>query len=343
MKNSAVTFASGIKNKWHGFVPALLAAALFMMLPFSATAAVCPPSSLTTLTNGSPADANQVMDNFNYILGCPNFTGNVGVGVPTPLGKVHVRADVAGNDSVPLVLSNHGAGVNTAAGIFLDPNGNGHTRAASVRSRQSSAGTFANLEFWTANGAAPYPAMYITPARNVGIGTSSPGYLLDVQGTAYAVGAAGALSDMRHKKNIEPLKDGALDIVMQLRPVSYLWKDPRDDGMKGKQMGFIAQDVEKLLPTTVLTEKDAEKTKGLKYNEFISVLTKAVQEQQHEIASLKAAVAKIDPKAAQTEKEVGATTDTASAPANPLTPTLWALLGMAVGVIVTYAALRKRG
>ena len=48
--------------------------------------------------------------------------------------------------------------------------------------------------------------------------------------------------------------------------------------MKGLQIGFIAQEVEKVLPEVVLTEPNEEKTKGLKYNEIIPVLTKAIQE-----------------------------------------------------------------
>jgi hypothetical protein len=123
----------------------------------------------------------------------------------------------------------------------------------------------------------------------VGIATASPSYQLHVNGTAYATGAAGALSDIRHKKNIVALGDGALNRVMQLRPVTFLWKDPKDDGMKGQQIGFIAQDVERVLPSVVLTQNNTEKTKGLKYNEIIPVLTKALQEQEAEIATLKAA------------------------------------------------------
>src|SRR5258706_8009197 len=56
--------------------------AIAMVLPalFSTSAgATCP--TFHTLTNGNTADATQVMDNFNYILQCPNFTGNVGIGV----------------------------------------------------------------------------------------------------------------------------------------------------------------------------------------------------------------------------------------------------------------------
>jgi hypothetical protein len=39
--------------------------------------AACP--TFHTLSNGSSADASQVMDNFNYILTCPLFTGRIGV------------------------------------------------------------------------------------------------------------------------------------------------------------------------------------------------------------------------------------------------------------------------
>jgi hypothetical protein len=56
--------------------------------------------------------------------------------------------------------------------------------------------------------------------------------------------------------------------------------------MKGRQIGFIAQDVLPVLPDAVLTMSDADKTLGLKYNEFIPVLTKAIQEQQAEINEL---------------------------------------------------------
>jgi len=50
--------------------------------------------------------------------------------------------------------------------------------------------------------------------------------------------------------------------------------------MRGPQIGFIAQDVQKVLPSIVITESNRERTLGLKYNEFIPLLTKAIQEQQ---------------------------------------------------------------
>jgi hypothetical protein len=155
--------------------------------------------------------------------------------------------------------------------------------------------------------------MYIDNAGNVGVGTTSPGYLLTVNGTAYAAGAAGALSDARHKKEVAPIKEGALNDIMNLRPVTFKWKEPKDSGMKGVQTGFIAQDVETVLPSTVLTQNDANKTKGLKYNEIVAVLTKAMQEQQVEIQKQKDEISVL--------KTEIATLKAVSSTANPLNET----------------------
>ena len=57
--------------------------------------------------------------------------------------------------------------------------------------------------------------------------------------------------------------------------------------MKGQQIGFSAQEVEKVFPASLLTQRDRWKTKGLKYNELIPILTKALQEQQQEIRVLR--------------------------------------------------------
>ena len=48
--------------------------------------------------------------------------------------------------------------------------------------------------------------------------------------------------------------------------------------------GFISQDVEKLFPDIV---EDFEGIKMLAYTNFIPLLTKAIQEQQHQIEDLK--------------------------------------------------------
>jgi hypothetical protein len=111
---------------------------------------------------------------------------------------------------------------------------------------------------------------------------------LSVNGTLFATGVAGVLSDRRHKTDIKPFETDALDIVARLKPVTFSWKEPGDDGMKGRQLGFIAQDVESVVPEAVLTMKNPEGTLGLKYDSLIPILTKAVQQQQEQIAKLTA-------------------------------------------------------
>jgi hypothetical protein len=106
---------------------------------------------------------------------------------------------------------------------------------------------------------------------------------------------------------------------MQLKPVSFGWdyaaldkskyaslppstfgptsshpSSADDPAMHGKQIGFIAQDVEKVLPSVVVTEPTAEKVKGMKYSELIPVLVKAVQELKAENDALRADIRWLD-------------------------------------------------
>jgi hypothetical protein len=58
-------------------------------------------------------------------------------------------------------------------------------------------------------------------------------------------------SDARLKKDIKPL-EGALDRLLQLRGVTFEWKEPeKHANMTGRQRGFIAQEVEKVMPEWV--------------------------------------------------------------------------------------------
>ena len=95
-------------------------------------------------------------------------------------------------------------------------------------------------------------------------------------------------SDKRLKENIKNLNYG-LDAIMKLRPVSYDWKK-EVDADKTNSLGFIAQEVEKVIPELVTESKtifDDKKAKGVDYVKMVAVLTKAIQEQQKQIEELK--------------------------------------------------------
>jgi hypothetical protein len=81
-------------------------------------------------------------------------------------------------------------------------------------------------------------------------------------------------SDISKKYNIENIIYGSYEI-MKLRPVIYKWKDSNN-----QDIGFIAQEVKKIIPEIVYGE-EGEMT--LSYGKIASVLTKAIQEQQQQI------------------------------------------------------------
>ncbi len=96
------------------------------------------------------------------------------------------------------------------------------------------------------------------------------------------------VSDSRFKANIQPLT-GALDIVKKLRGVSYDWRRdafPKRYFTGTHQIGFIAQEVETVLPE--LVSKDAQGYRSLQYEKFAPVLTEAIKEQQQTIEKLQA-------------------------------------------------------
>ena len=98
-----------------------------------------------------------------------------------------------------------------------------------------------------------------------------------------------AVSDERLKENIQPLS-GSLDKVLALNPVSYDWKENGEH----IEAGFVAQEVEQVLPEYVSTKDDENQTKSLTGGMtagYIAVLTKAIQEQQVLIEQLQAEVA----------------------------------------------------
>jgi hypothetical protein len=127
------------------------------------------------------------------------------------------------------------------------------------------------------------PVMTMTRlTRRVGIGTENPAYMLDVAGDIQA-NTTVYTSDARLKRNVQPIGN-ALGTVAKLRPVSYEKRaDLRSNDYSMKQMGFIAQELESVLPNSVHTDKSADAIKSVDYISIIPVLTKALQEQQQMI------------------------------------------------------------
>jgi hypothetical protein len=126
-------------------------------------------------------------------------------------------------------------------------------------------------------------------------------------------GFFGAASDARIKKNVENIQN-ATSIISSLRGVTYEHRldDPRynDLGLKeGLNYGFIAQEVEAILPDLVREKAiphisstqrkgsgkdEVELLKTVNYTEIIPILVEALKEQDARIKALEAQLLKKD-------------------------------------------------
>ncbi|OGS06894.1 MAG: hypothetical protein A2270_00465, partial [Elusimicrobia bacterium RIFOXYA12_FULL_51_18] len=230
-------------------------------------------------------------------FGAISVSGWDGTGVAS-----HIYMTTAGNERLRIDNSGN-VGIGTASpGAVLDVKGGEirHRYDSAFHSFYNTAGT-ARTGFLQMTTSASYLVtelnnpMYfrtnntdrisITAAGNVGIGTTAPGYALTVVGTAWVTSSAWSGSDKRWKKNITPLQS-SLSKIMRLNPVDFDWRKDEFPGLnlaEGRQIGFIAQEVESVIPEVVTTNKEGYK--GISYEQIVPVLTKAVQEQQAQIDS----------------------------------------------------------
>jgi hypothetical protein len=222
-------------------------------------------------TNAFSAANEAVTWYYRFVI---DTDGNVGIGTTQP-------ALVGG--STDKMLEIQGA-VNPGLAIH-----NTATNGRQYFIYSNDAGT-GSLRFYDATAA--LDRIYINSDGKIGIGNSTPGYTLSVSGTIWANGSAianGALtwSDARWKKDIKPL-GGSLAKVEKLQGVSYDWetkKFPDRNFPKGRQIGLIAQEVEKIYPEMITEDKDGYKL--LSYDKMSAVLIEAVKELSAEVKALK--------------------------------------------------------
>jgi hypothetical protein len=112
-------------------------------------------------------------------------------------------------------------------------------------------------------------------------------------------GTISTSSDYRIKKNIETQDLSALERIAKLRPVKYELADYKElfkaDGVQRE--GFIAHELQEVIPSAVEGEKDAEdQIQSLKLDALCSVMVKAMQEQQEIIEKLEARLAALESK-----------------------------------------------
>ena len=119
-------------------------------------------------------------------------------------------------------------------------------------------------------------------AGDVGIGTTSPIRKLSVNGDAGGTSAWNNDSDARLKKNVTTIEN-ALQKVQQLRGVEFEWNET-DNHPQGKQIGFIGQETETVVPEVVDV---IDGNYSMQYAPLTALLVEAVKELKTENETLK--------------------------------------------------------
>gem|GEM_PF-2041922 len=214
-----------------------------------------------------------------------NNDGNVGIGTTTPNEKLEV------NGNIGLPTTGHISkvfGEGTEEFIIKGNNTSGFDPFISYTRSTVSGDRGFKFGIWDNNGIRN--DWFTIWNGYVGIGTTTPSYTLYVNGTSGGTNGWNSSSDARLKKDVSGYENG-LDKVMQLRPVTFNWKqeDYPDMNLDDRNhVGFIAQEVELVVPQVVSSAGDEMQTKSIAYSDLVPVLTKAIQEQQAEIEALKA-------------------------------------------------------
>jgi hypothetical protein len=255
-----------------------------------------PPNTFSLGQTLKAADLNANFTNLDGRVGgleakatpdIADANGNVGIGTATPQGKL----DVSGFGRLISSAYNYrsvaefggGSGSNNAI-LF---NTGAPAGTTSIRGFGIASGTqdFSIARFDSAGAAVPTFDVTVLSNGNVGIGTSTPAYALDVNGIVRATNVS-VFSDARLKTNVRTI-DHALDDVGRLHGVRFDWK------ANGKpSVGVIAQEVEQVCPELVSTATDG--LKSVDYMKLTAVLIESTKELRKENATLAARVEKLE-------------------------------------------------
>ncbi|HMC32215.1 MAG TPA: tail fiber domain-containing protein, partial [Candidatus Angelobacter sp.] len=213
--------------------------------------------------------------------------GNIGIGTAGPSNRLHVadatgirqnRLYVSGDAGWSSLTYNAYHDVNNAAWIFPDP-----TRPAATIEMDDNGGATRFAVFTTTSAAKTtwFERFHIdgeTGAATINGSLTVNGVITATQVPFFVA------SDLRLKTNVEPLRD-ALGKLLQLRGVSFEWKDPvKMGGAAGPQLGMIAQEVEKVFPHWVIDGPQGYKVLGAPG--FEALVIEAMRELKAQLDSL---------------------------------------------------------
>jgi hypothetical protein len=202
-------------------------------------------------------------------------TGRVGVGTTSPQSSFDVAH--AGSNTSALRVGDPSDASNSTS-VHLATSGNAYIGSSS---------TGGDVRIMASAFGGGQSGLTVTSAGDVGVGTAAPGSTLHVGGElqidSLAAAAATTLcinagvvsscsSSIRYKSEISNLKLGLRE-VLKMRPVEFVWHDRGE-----RDIGLIAEEMNKIDPILNTFQKDGETIEGVKYRQLTVVLINAVQE-----------------------------------------------------------------
>jgi hypothetical protein len=294
---------SGVGVEGDGAIGVLGQADTSTSIPIVAKASATQTANLQEWRNGSDKP-----------LAVVDANGQLGVGTNVPLFKIHVAGIV---DPTSLTFDSYGVVASNIIGrraegtlgapsavhtddalLVLNGRGYGSTGFSSASRAairllaaenwsDAAQGAYIRFETTPTGSTSRAERMRITGSGNVGIGTASPAYMLDVAGSVHATSFPTS-SDMRFKEDVTPI-DNALDKILSLTGIYFKWNHLhrevlKRDNTKDRQVGLIAQQVREVLPEVVSewADQGSDEYLAVDYNRLVAVLIQAVKEQQEE-------------------------------------------------------------
>ena len=167
--------------------------------------------------------------------------------------------------------------VNNGTGIKWDRSNNGYTDVYGGHVKYYNDGSDSKIEI----AAGDKISLSVEGTEKLSLETDEAKFNVQVTSTSDII--AYQSSDERLKDNITPIYN-ALDKVKQIGGYEFDWNNNQTT-YEGHDVGVIAQEIEKVLPETVITRDNGYK--AVRYEKIVALLIEAVKEQQLQIDELK--------------------------------------------------------